>query len=126
MGVEHGSSDACAQIFKLSIEIDSYNNWTMCNKLLKLRCNPESNCLETSFFTCWNFCMQAEIIKDPASYVERDPDMARTLLDQREAVHFFNDDCHYHTSPQLSILFALISTKTVANLILDYGRYMLN
>ena len=25
--------------------------------------------------------MQAEIIKDPAAYVELDPDMARTLLD---------------------------------------------
>lgn len=30
--------------------------------------------------------MQAEIIQDPAKYVERDPAMARTLLDQREAV----------------------------------------
>ncbi len=31
-------------------------------------------------------CLQAEIIKDPASYVELDPDMARTLLDQKQAV----------------------------------------
>ena len=29
---------------------------------------------------------QAEIIQDPAKYVEKDPAMARTLLDQREAV----------------------------------------
>lgn len=31
-------------------------------------------------------CLQAEIIKDPARFVERDPAMARTLIDQREAV----------------------------------------
>ena len=30
--------------------------------------------------------LQAEIIKDPARFVEKDPLMARTLLDQREAV----------------------------------------
>jgi hypothetical protein len=30
--------------------------------------------------------LQAEIIQDPAKYVEKDPAMARTLLDQREAV----------------------------------------
>lgn len=29
--------------------------------------------------------LKAEIIQDPASYVEQDPDMAQTLLDQREA-----------------------------------------
>lgn len=50
-----------------------------------------------------NICMQAEIIKDPASYVERDPDMARTLLDQREAVQFSRYGCHDHTSPHLSV-----------------------
>ena len=32
------------------------------------------------------YSLQAEIIQDPASYVEQDPDMAQTLLDQREAV----------------------------------------
>lgn len=36
---------------------------------------------------CKEWCaVQAEIIQDPASYVEQDPDMAQTLLDQREAV----------------------------------------
>ena len=30
--------------------------------------------------------VQAEIIQDPAAYVELDPDMARTLLDQKQAV----------------------------------------
>lgn len=30
--------------------------------------------------------MQAEIIQDPSSYVELDPDMAQTLLDQKRAV----------------------------------------
>jgi hypothetical protein len=34
----------------------------------------------------WNALRQAEIIQDPAKYVEKDPTMARTLLDQREAV----------------------------------------
>lgn len=30
--------------------------------------------------------LKNDIIKDPASYVELDPDMARTLMDQRQAV----------------------------------------
>ena len=30
--------------------------------------------------------LKADIIQDPASYVELDPDMAKTLLDQRAAV----------------------------------------
>ena len=30
--------------------------------------------------------LQAEIIQDPAAYAELDPDMARTLLDQKQAV----------------------------------------
>ena len=31
-------------------------------------------------------CGQAEIIQDPAAYAELDPDMAQTLLDQKQAV----------------------------------------
>ena len=30
--------------------------------------------------------LKGDIIKDPASYVELDPDMAKTLMDQRQAV----------------------------------------
>ena len=30
--------------------------------------------------------LKSDIIQDPASYVELDPDMAKTLLDQRQAV----------------------------------------
>jgi 5' nucleotidase family len=39
--------------------------------------------------------LQAEIIKDPASYVELDPDVPRTLLDQREAVRWGGRGAHH-------------------------------
>ncbi len=46
-------------------------------------------------------CPQAEIIQDPAAYAELDPDMARTLLDQKQAVRALllfrgraSDCCH--------------------------------
>lgn len=34
--------------------------------------------------------LKADIIQDPASYVELDPDMCKTLLDQRAAVSMLN------------------------------------
>jgi len=34
----------------------------------------------------WGLAAQAEIIQDPAAYAELDPDMAMTLLDQKQAV----------------------------------------
>lgn len=33
--------------------------------------------------------LKGDIIQDPASYVELDPDMAKTLMDQRQAVCLF-------------------------------------
>lgn len=38
--------------------------------------------------------LKGDIIKDPASYVELDPDMAKTLMDQRQAVRTFCSCCH--------------------------------
>jgi len=43
--------------------------------------------------------MQAEIIQDPSSYVELDPDMAQTLLDQKRAV----SSCALSPQPLLTI-----------------------
>lgn len=46
---------------------------------------------------------QAEIIKDPARFVERDPAMARTLIDQREAVRSWHARDEVTTLPQKEI-----------------------
>ena len=46
--------------------------------------------------------LKADIIQDPASYVELDPDMCKTLLDQRAAVSTLNCGCA--TSAKINVL----------------------
>lgn len=57
-------------------------------------------------------CPQAEIIQDPAAYAELDPDMARTLLDQKQAVRALllfrgraSDCSHFDTQVRSSATF---------------------